>query len=115
MWTAALAGRAGNMGTRCGPLDKFRESERRTGRAQGRRQGIRQGRMQGIRQGRKQERVSLLRQQTDRKFGPETAATVSRLLTDTTDPDYFTRVASAAMLDCDTAEDFLARVGRARG
>ena len=80
-------------------VDRLKKRERRKGREQGRAQGRDQG------------RVSLLRQLTDRKFGAETAETVSRLLTEATDPAYVTRV-SEAILDCDTTEDFLARVGR---
>ena len=103
-------------------LDELRKRERRKGREQGirkgreegmqkgREQGVREGREQGIRQGREQGQVTILRQQTDRKFGPKTAERVSRLLAGTTDPAHFIRV-SAAILECDTAEEFLAPGG----
>ena len=90
-------------------LDELKKRERRRGREQ----GIRKGREQGIRKGREQGQVTILRRLTDQKFGPEVAERVSRLLAGTTDPAHLTRV-SAAILDCDTAEDFLARVGRTR-
>ena len=102
-------------------LDELKKRERRRGREQGirkgreqgREQGVQEGREQGVQQGREQGQVTILRQLTDRKFGAETAERVSRLLAGTTDPAHFSRV-SAAILDCDTAEDFLARVGRTR-
>ena len=94
-------------------LDELKKRERRRGREQGIRKGREQGREQGVQQGREQGQVTILRQLTDRKFGAETAERVSRLLAGTTDPAHFSRV-SAAILDCDTAEDFLARVGRTR-
>ena len=78
-------------------LDELKKRERRKGREQGHEQG----------------QVTILRQLIDRKFGPETTESVSRLLAVNTDPAHLTRV-SAAILDCDTAEEFLARVGRTR-
>ena len=68
-------------------------------------QGIRQDREQGIELG----RVSVLRELAARKFGPEVAEELVRLLDRTPDPGRVAR-ATEALLDCDAAEDFLARV-----
>jgi len=55
--------------------------------------------------------VELLHQLTVRKFGPETAAEVSRVLAADPDPDpeRIARIAEC-ILDCDAAEELLARV-----
>ena len=82
-------------------LDEIRQE----GRKQGRKQGIRQGRKQGIEQG----RVSVLRELAARKFGSEVAEELVRLLDRTPDPNRVART-TEALLDCDEAEDFLARV-----
>ena len=60
-------------------------------------------RKQGIEVG----RVTILRQQAARKFGPEIAEELSRLLARTLDPEHIDRVA-AAILECDAAGDLLA-------
>ena len=94
-------------------LDEIRQEGRKQGIRQGRRQGIRQGHEQGIRQGRKQGielgRVSVLRELAARKFGPAVSEDLAELLGQTPDPE---RVAKAteALLECDAAEDFLAKV-----
>ncbi len=106
-------------------LDEIRQEGRKQGRKQGirqgrkqgirqgRKQGIRQGRKQGIRQGRKQGielgRVLVLRELAARKFGPAVAEELVQLLNRTQDPDRVAR-ATEALLDCDGAEDFLAKV-----
>lgn len=77
-------------------------------RQEGRDEGRRQGRERGIRQGLARQ-VELLHQLTVRKFGPETAAEVSRLLAADPDPESIVRIAEC-ILDCDAAEEFLACV-----
>ena len=64
-----------------------------------------EGRKQGIEQG----RVSVLCELAARKFGSEVAEELVRLLDRTPDPNRVAR-ATEALLDCDRAEDFLARV-----
>jgi predicted transposase YdaD len=78
-------------------------------RQEGREQGIRQGHRQGVRQGRKQGRVSVLRELAARKFGSAVAEELERLLDRTPDRDRVAR-ATEALLDCDTAGDFVKRV-----
>ena len=68
-------------------------------------QGIRQGREQGMELG----RVSVLRQLAARKFGQAVADELVRLIDRTQDPERVAR-ATEALLDCDAAEDFLAKV-----
>ena len=67
--------------------------------------GVRRGRDEGVRQG----RGEALRPMVTQKFGPETAEELSSLLGEVYDPARLSRVASA-VLECGTAEDFLARV-----
>ena len=72
-------------------------------------QGREQGREQGIEQGREQGQVAVLVQQIARKFGEGTADEVQRLILGSPGRERIAWVA-AAILDCDTPEDFLARV-----
>ena len=58
---------------------------------------------------REEGQVKLLRQQAARKFGRETAEEVSRLLAGSPNPVMIARI-SAAVLECDGPEEFLARV-----
>ena len=81
------------------------EEIKQEGIEQGREQGIEQG----IQQGREQGQVAVLVQQIARKFGEGTADEVQRLLVGGPGRERIAWVA-AAILDCDTAEDFLARV-----
>jgi hypothetical protein len=98
-------------------LDEIRQEGRKQGIRQGRKQGIRRGRKQGIRrgrrqgirQGREQGRVSVLRELAARKFGSAVAEELEGLLDQTPDRDRVAR-AMEALLDCDGAEDFLAKV-----
>ena len=55
-----------------------------------------------------QGQVRLLRQMAARKFGPEIAEELSRLLTRTPDPEHIDQVATA-ILECDKAGDLLER------
>ncbi len=77
-------------------------------RQEGREQGIRQGRKRGIELG----QVRVLRHLAARKFGSAVAEELVRLLDQTPDPERVAR-ATEALLDCDAAEDFLARVREA--
>ena len=85
------------------------EEIKQEGIEQGREQGIEQGREQGIQQGREQGQVAVLVQQIGRKFGEGTADEVQRLLVGGPGRERIAWVA-AAILDCGTPEDFLARV-----
>ena len=78
-------------------------------RQEGREEGIEQGREQGIEQG----QVAVLVQQIGRKFGERTADDVRRSILGSPGRDRVALVA-AAILDCDTREEFLERV-RERG
>ena len=89
MHTAATAFQRG--------LDEIRREERE--------QGIRQGREQGMELG----RVSVLQQLAARKFGSAVAEELARELEGTPDPRRVAR-ATEALLDCDTADDFVNRV-----
>ena len=62
-------------------------------------------RQEGIEAG----QLTLLRHQAARKFGSETAEELARLLARTPDGEQISRVATA-IVDCDAADDFLARV-----
>ena len=74
-------------------------------RQQGREEGIEQGREQGIEQG----QVAVLVQLIARKFGRGTAEEVQRLIVVSPGRDRIAWVA-AAILDCDTPEELIARV-----
>ena len=82
-----------------------REQGREQGIAQGREQGIAQGREQGIAQG----QVAVLVQLIARKFGQGAAEEVQGLIVGSAGRDRIAWVA-AAILECDTSEEFLARV-----
>ena len=86
---------------------------REQGVAQGREQGVAQGREQGVAQGREQGieqgQVAVLVQLVARKFGQGTAEEVQQLIVGSAGRDRIAWVA-AAILDCDTPEEFLARV-----
>ena len=81
------------------------------GLEEGREQGREQGRKQGRKQGRSEGQVLVVRQLAIRKFGAETARRVSEALDQLSDPEEIRAVADA-VIDCDTPEDFLARVDR---
>ena len=68
-----------------------------------------EGREQGLAQGREQGQVAVLVQLVARKFGEGTAEEVRRLIVGRPGRDRSAWVA-AAILDCDTPEEFLARV-----
>ena len=81
------------------------ETEFRRGWDAVRQQGIERGIERGIGVG----QVRILRHQAARKFGRETAEELARLLGRTPDGEQIGRVA-AAIVDCEAADDFLARV-----
>ena len=64
---------------------------------------------QGFRRGRERGQARILHRQVTRRFGPETAGELARLLARRTDSTLAARAADA-ILDCDSAEEFLARV-----
>ena len=72
----------------------------------GRSQGIEEGRSQGIEEG----RVMLLRQQVGRKFGADAVDRLFEAPERLLDQDRIDALANA-VIDCDTAEEFLTRVG----
>ena len=74
-----------------------------------RQEGVAQGREQGIAQGREQGQEVVLMQLIERKFGQGTAEEVRRLIVRRPGRDRIAWVA-VAILDCDTPEEFLARV-----
>ena len=74
-----------------------------------RQEGVAQGRQQGIEQGIEQGQVAVLVQLVARKFGQGTAEEVQQLIVGSAGRDRIAWVA-AAILDCDTPEEFLARV-----
>ena len=61
------------------------------------------------REGRQQERLSILRQMALQKFGAEAANEVERILDGPADPD-LAKLLAAALIECDTGEEFIARV-----
>ena len=64
---------------------------------------------QGFRRGQEKGQARLLGRQVTHRFGPEAAEELARLLAHRTDPDLAARAADA-ILDCDSAEEFLARM-----
>ena len=66
-------------------------------------------RQEGIERGREQGQVAVLIHLVARKFGERTAEEARRLLVGRPGRDQSARIA-AAILDCDTPEDLLARV-----
>ena len=68
-------------------------------------QGFRRGRREGQEEG----RARILCRQVTRRFGPEAAGELAKLLARRKDPGLAARAADA-ILDCDSAEEFLARV-----
>ena len=62
-----------------------------------------------VQQGMEQGQTRILQRQVTRRFGSETAAELSRLLLRFSNPEGIARAADA-ILDCDSGEEFLARV-----
>ena len=61
------------------------------------------------REGRREGGLSVLRQMALRKFGEAAANEVERILDGPADPDLVNLLA-AAVIDCDTGDEFIARV-----
>lgn len=78
-------------------LEDFKRESRDEGREEGRDEGRREG------------QATILRQLAVRKFGPESGEEVARVLAEASDPVTIARI-SAAIVDCDGAGEFLARV-----
>ncbi len=78
-------------------------------RQEGLERGLEQGREQGREQGIEQGQVAVLVQLVARKFGQGTAEEVRRLIEGRPGRDRIAQVA-AAILDCDTPEEFVARL-----
>ena len=83
---------------------------REQGLEQGREQGLEQGREQGLEQGRAEERALLCRLAA-RKFDAATAQRLSAALADVADADRLAEVGDW-IIECGTAAELLARVGR---
>ena len=67
----------------------------------------------GLEEMMEEERLSLLRHMATRKFGPHTAEELPALLAHLPSPERIDRVADA-IVDCDSSEEFLARVREGR-
>ena len=63
----------------------------------------------GLEEMMEEERLSLLRHMGTRKFGPHAAEELPALLAHLPSPERIDRVADA-IVDCDSSEEFLARV-----
>ena len=90
-------------------LRKLYEELRQEGREEGLHEGRREGRREGLHEGRREGRRSLLRQLAVQKFGPEVVGELATLLDQLTDPDRVEALA-AAIIECDTGAEFVARV-----
>ena len=66
-----------------------------------------------FRQGRDEGRAEMLCQQVDMKFGPGVAEKLHELLAQSSEPDRLSE-AGRAVIDCATAQEFMARVRRKR-
>ena len=64
-----------------------------------------------FRQGRDEGRAEMVCQQVDMKFGPGVAEELRELLGESSGPDRISE-AARAVIDCTTAEEFMARVQR---
>ena len=87
--------------------DELNQQWLEKGIRQGQREGIRQGRREGI----KRERALILRL-VRRRFGSPVADRLAPLLGELPDHERIARVADA-VIECETAEEFLARAKEA--
>ena len=89
-------------------LDEWARPQVDAAREEGRREGRREARRQGRREGRYEAQVEMLRQLVEHKFGAEAAESLDSLLDG---PDDQARVAviSRAIVECDSAAEFLER------
>ena len=72
-------------------------------------EGLEEGLEKGLEEGLEKGQVLVLRKLATRKFGLDTAGELSRVLDQFMEPERIEEVANA-VLDCDTGEEFLARV-----
>ena len=82
------------------------------GREQGIEQGIERGIEQGIEQGRQQGERQMVFRLAAHRFGPGVAEQLAPLLDQLSDPDRIAAVATM-VLECETAEEFIARAREA--
>ena len=90
-----------------------REEGLHEGRREGRREGLHEGRREGLHEGRREGR-SLLRQLAVQKFGPEVVGELAALFDQLADPDRVEALA-AAVIECDTGAEFIARASAGSG
>ena len=88
-------------------LDEGRAEGHAKGRAEGLEHGVTRGMERGIEQGIRQQQ-RLVRGLVARRFGADIADRVARKLDELSDPERISAVADA-ILDCETAEEFIAR------
>ena len=88
-------------------LDEGRAEGHAKGRAEGLEHGVARGMERGIEQGIRQQQ-RLVRGLVARRFGADIADRVARKLDELSDPERISAVADA-ILDCETAEEFIAR------
>ena len=88
--------------------EELRQEGRQEGREEGRREGLHEGRREGLHEGRR----SLLRQLALQKFGPEVVGELAPLFNQLVDPARVEALA-AAIIECDTGAEFIARARRA--
>ena len=84
--------------------EELRQEGRQEGREEGRREGLHEGRREGLHEGRR----SLLRQLAVQKFGPEVVGELAPLFDQLVDPARVEALA-AAIIECDTGAEFIAR------
>ena len=91
--------------------EELRQEGREEGHREGLHEGLREGRRKGLHEGRREGRRSLLRQLAVQKFGPEVVGELATLFDQLTDPDRVEALA-AAVIECDTGPEFVARARR---
>ena len=84
---------------------------RREGIEKGIAQGVKRGRREGIEKGIARQRA-LVRRLAARRFGPEIEERLVPVLDDLSDPERIAAIADA-VLECRTAEEFMARASQA--
>ena len=77
-------------------------------------EGVEQGRREGVEKGRIEGERDLVYRLVARRFGPDTAERLVPVLDPLSDPERIVAVADA-VLECQTAEEFIARARKAAG
>ena len=77
-------------------------------------EGVEQGRREGVEKGRIEGERDLVYRLVARRFGPDTAERLGPVLDPLSDPERIVAVADA-VLECQTAEEFIARARKAAG